>query len=129
MSKKKEKVVCSDCKGIMYVGGAEEYSCAFKGSAWSKIAPKERRKIVEERVPIVCEKFDVAPRELRIRMQQIQEVGITTVYGNGSVQLPKEIREDWSIQDGDKILWIRKGTRDYAFRKVGFKPPFKPHFI
>lgn len=128
MSEKKEEVICSDCKGFMYVGGADVYSCGFKGSAWSSLKPAERQKIIEQQIRIRCEKFDLAPRQLRIKMRDLLEVGITKVYGNGSVQIPSSIREEWSIKDGDKILWVRRGVRDYTFRKVGFKSPFKPHF-
>ena len=119
-------VVCSDCKGVAFVGGADIYTCIFEGSTWLKIKPEDRKRIVEERIPIDCPKFDLAPRDIRVKLQEATEVGITTVYGNGSIQLPKEIREAWDIHDGDKILWVKKGIRDYAFRKIGYRPQFKP---
>lgn len=122
------KAICGDCKGIAYLGGAEAYSCLYDAEAWKKIPPDQRRKVVEERIEIECDKFDIAPRTLRVKMRDLVEVGITKVYGGGSVQLPKAIREALEIKDGDKILWIRKGRREYTFRKVGYKPPFKPHY-
>ena len=123
------KATCGDCKGNAYIGGAEIYQCVFNSEAWSKIDPENRQKVVEERIEIECDKFDLAPRELRIKMREYTEVGITTVYGGGSVQLPADIRQDLELKDGDKILWIRKGRREYTFRKVGYKPPFKPHYL
>ena len=116
------KAICGDCKGLAYIGGVQIYQCAFKGEPLDQ-------KVVEERIEIECDKFELAPRELRIKMREYTEVGITTVYGGGSVQLPADIREDLEIKDGDKILWIRKGRREYTFRKVGYKPPFKPHYL
>jgi len=106
----------------MWMGGAlSEFQCAFKGETL-------KSKMVEERTPIECDKFKLAPRTMRARLQDYREVGITTVYGNGSVQLPAQIRQNLEIKDGDKILWIRKGTREFSFRKVGVRPPFKPHY-
>jgi AbrB family looped-hinge helix DNA binding protein len=116
------KAVCGDCKGLIWAGGTR-YQCGFKDS--EVLDPK----VVEERVEIECDKFKEAERELRVRMQQYREVGITTVYGNGSVQLPKEVREALEIKDGDKILWIKKGEREFTFRKVGMTYPFKPHYL
>jgi len=121
--KEKPNAICGDCTGIMIVGGATPYQCAHKKVVLD-------RKVVEERIPIVCDRFDVAPRMIRVPMREFVEVGITTVYGNGSVQLPSGIRTDLQIKDGDKILWIRKGRNEYTFRKVGFegKPAFNPHY-
>lgn len=113
--------ICGDCKGIAYVGGAQIYQCMFKGEA---LDPK----VVEERIEIECDKFDIAPRGIRVKMKEYVEVGITTIYGGGSVQLPADIRQDLELKDGDKILWIRKGRRDYTFRKVGYRPEFKPQY-
>lgn len=113
--------VCGDCKGLAYVGGANVYECLVKGIALEQ-------KTVEERIPIECDVYDPAPRSVRIPMREYVEVGITTVYGNGSVQLPSEIRQSLQINDGDKILWIRKGVREYTFRKVGYVPQFKLKF-
>jgi len=121
--------VCSDCKGIAFVGGANVYACITKDSAWSKIDLDDRQRVVQERVSIECLKYELAPRDVRVRLQEATEVGITTVYGNGSVQIPKEIREAWGIQDGDKILWVKTGIRKYTFRKIGYRPEFKPHYI
>lgn len=104
------------------------FSCLLQAEAWKKIPLDQRRKVVEERIEIECDKFDETPREMRIPMKDFIEVAVTTVYGGGSVQLPKEIREVLEIKDGDKILWIRKGRTEYTFRKVGYKPPFKPHY-
>jgi len=124
--------VCGDCKNIIFFGGVEVYGCASKDSAWNTIPQEDRKKVVEERIPIDCVRFDVAPRDLRIKMREYREVGITKVYGNGSVQLPSEIRQILRIKDGDKILWIRRGREDFSFRKVGFKGErtreFKPHY-
>ena len=121
--------ICSDCKGIAFVGGANVYSCITKGSVWARIKKEDRQRTVEERVPIECLNFEVAPREMRIRLQEATEVGITTVYNNGSIQLPKEIREAWGIKDGDKVLWIKKGIRNYTFRKIGYRPEFQPNYL
>lgn len=118
-----------DCKGIAYVGGADVYQCMYESEAWSKIPPDERRRTLEERIEIDCDKFDIAPRMLRVKMQELTEMGITEVHGNGRVQIPKAIREALEINDGDKILWIRKGRKEYTFRKVGYNPPFKPHYV
>jgi len=116
------KVVCGGCKGLIWEGGTR-YICGFKeGEA---LDPK----VVEERVEIECDKFHEADREFRIRMQQYREVGITTVYGGGSVQLPSDIREALEIKDGDKILGIKKGEREFTFRKVGMTYPFEPHYL
>jgi len=121
--------VCSDCKGIAFVGGANVYSCITKDSAWSKIDLEDRQRIVQERVPIECIKYDLAPRDMRVRLQEATEVGIPTGYGNGAVQIPKEIRAAWDIQDGDKILWGKTGIRKYTFRKIGYIPEFQPHYL
>lgn len=121
--------ICSDCRGIAFVGGADIYTCVFEGSSWVKIKREDRQRIVEERMPIDCPKFEVAPRDMRVRLQEAKEVGITTVFGGGSIQLPKEIREAWDILDGDKILWVKMGLRKYTFRKIGYRPPFKPHYL
>lgn len=121
--------ICSDCKGIAFVGGAGIYSCITGGSTWARIKSEDRQRTVEERIPIECKEFEIAPREMRIRLQEATEVGITTVYGNGSIQLPKEIREAWGIKDGDKVLWIKKGLRNYTFRVIGYKPQFQPHYL
>ena len=114
-------VICGDCQGLSYVGGANIYQCMFKDVALDQ-------KTVEERISIDCEKFDPAPRHVRVLMKEYVEVGITAVYGNGSVQIPSEIRKALEISDGDKILWIRKGLHEYTFRKVGYVPKFKPMF-
>lgn len=114
--------VCADCKGLAYVGGANVYQCMFTGQRLDQ-------KHVEQRIEIECDKFDAAPRELRVRMKELVEVGITEVHGNGRIQLPAEIRKNLEIADGDKILWIRTGSSEYTFRKVGYKSPFKPHYI
>lgn len=121
-------VKCSDCKGIALIGGAEIYSCMWNADAWKKIPADQRRRFVEQRIDIECDKFDPAPREMRVRMQEMTEVDITTVFSGGSTVIPAKIREDLEIKDGDKILWIRKGVREYTFRKVGYKPPFKVHY-
>lgn len=115
------QAICGDCKGLAYVGGANVYQCLFKGEPLDQ-------KSVEERVPIECDRFEAAPRQMRVQMKKYVEVGITTVYGNGSVQLPAAIRDALEIRDGDKILWIRKGIHEYTFRKVGYVPKFKPKF-
>ena len=116
------KVVCGDCVACMHVGGAAIYQCKFTGKPLDK-------KVVEERIEIECNKFEYVSRMLEVRMKELVEVGITTVYGGGSVQLPKGIREELEIKDGDKILWIRKGMKEYTFRKVGYKPSFKAHYV
>lgn len=123
------KAICSDCKGIALIGGADIYNCMFNAEAWSKMSPEEQRRVIEERIEIECDKFEVAPRELRIRMRELTEMGITTVFGGGSVQIPAEIRKAMKINNGDQILWIRRGFSEYTFRKVGYKPPFKPHYV
>jgi len=115
------KVVCGDCTGLAYVGGAHVYKCLLKGEPLDQ-------KSVEERIPIECGRFGSAPRQMAVQMKEYVEVGITTVYGNGSVQLPSEIRQALEIRDGDKILWIRKGMHEYTFRKVGYAPKIKPKF-
>lgn len=115
------KAICMDCKGIAYVGGAQIYQCMFKNES---LEPK----VVAERIEIECDKFELAPRGIRVKMREYVEVGITTVYGGGSSQIPAGIRQDWDIKDGDKLLWIKKGTRDYTFRKVGSRLPFKPQY-
>lgn len=128
MSKEKKEepnAVCLECTGIVFSDdNVNPFQCSRKGIVLE-------RKIVEELVPIVCDKFDPAPRMVRVPMRKYLEVGITTVYGGGSVQLPKDIREELKIKDGDKILWIRKGRGDYAFRKVGYelKASIEPHFV
>lgn len=121
--KEKPNAVCGDCTGLMLVGGANQYQCAHKGIILD-------RKVVDECIRIVCDKFDEAPRMLRVSMREFVEVGITKVYGDGSIQLPIDIRKQLKIKDGDKILWIRKGRNEYTFRKVGFegKPEFSPHY-
>jgi len=114
------KAVCGDCEGLVYVGGAAVYQCKSTGDALDQ-------KTVEERIEIECDKFNLAPRTVKIEMGL--EVGMTTVYGGGSVQLPAEIRRSLDIKDGDKILWIRKGRREFTFRKVGLKPSVKGHYV
>jgi len=116
------KVVCGDCRGLIWSGGTR-YQCAFKDA--QTLDPM----VVEERREIDCEKFQEADREFRVRMQQYREVGITTVFGGGSVQLPSQVREALEIKDGDKILWIKKGEKEFTFRKVGMTFPFKPHYL
>ena len=120
--RKMVKAICMDCKGIAYVGGAQIYQCMFKNES---LEPK----VVAERIEIECDKFELAPRGIRVKMKEYVEVGITKIYGGGSIQLPAEIRKDWGLKDGDKILWIREAKQKYSFRKVGHKPPFKPHYI
>lgn len=112
--------ICGDCKGIMWMGG-HGYRCAFKNIDLDA-------KTVEERIEIECDKFQLAPRDVRIPMKQYIEVATTKVYGNGSVQIPSEIRNALKIQDGDKILWIKKGRREFTFRKVGYRGQFKPQY-
>jgi len=119
-------VVCGDCKGIIFVGGINAYQCAFKADVFAQMSTEQRRKVVEERIEINCDKYDVAPRGIRIRMKDYVEVSITEVHGGGRVQIPQEIRSDLELKDGDKILWIRKGRGEYTFRKVGGQPAFKP---
>ena len=123
------KAICGDCKGIAYVGGAQIYQCMFDAEVLKKMSADEWQKVVEERIEIECDKFDLAPRAIRIKMKEYVEVDITRVYGGGSVQIPADIRQDLELKDGDKILWIRKGRREYTFRKVGYKPPFQPHYV
>lgn len=119
----KPNAICGDCTGIMLLGGANPYQCAHKRII---LEPK----IVDECIPIVCDKFDQSPKMVRVSMRQFVEVGMTTVFGNGSTQIPSEIRKELAIVDGDKILWIKKGRNEYTFRKVGFegKPEFSPHY-
>lgn len=123
-----QKAICSDCKGIAFIGGAEPYDCLFQAEAWLKFSAEEKQQIVEERLEIECDKFDPAPRDLRIKMKEMVEIGITKVHGNGRVQIPVEIRDILQIQDGDDILWIRKGFTEFTFRKAGYKGIFKPQY-
>lgn len=125
----REEPICGDCLGILYVGGAAQFQCSIKDSwAWKNHNGIIPDKIASERVQVPCTAFKPAPRDVRIKMKENVEVAISTVYGGGSVQLPKDIREDFEIKDGDKILWIRRGVRDYTFRKVGQTPSMKPQY-
>ena len=105
-------VTCTDCKGIAAVGGANFYDCLKEGSVWNKYNPEDQRLIVEERREIECPAFDAAEIHLRMRMKEMVEVGVTKVYGNGSVQIPKDVRDILEIKDGDKPLAQQKLTLD-----------------
>ena len=118
--------LCGDCKAIIFAGGINTYQCSFKSNVFAQMSPEQKRKVVEERIEINCDKFDVAPRGIRIPMKEYVEVSITEVHGGGRVQIPQEIRGDLELKDGDKILWIRKARGEYTFRKVGGRPAFKP---
>lgn len=110
-------VICGDCKGWVWVGNQNQ--CSIKRIVLDS-------KTVEERIEVECDKFELAPRDIRAKMREYVEVAITEVHSNGRVQIPADIRLDLEIVDGDKILWIRKASKEYTFRKVGAKPAFKP---
>lgn len=109
------------------MGGGQFYGCLHKGSVWDKIPKDDQHRIIEERLDIECPAFVLSPREMRIKMKEMTEIGITVVHGDGRTQIPKDIRDMLRISDGDKILWLRKGFSEFTFRKVGMGS-YKPHY-
>lgn len=108
--------ICQDCEGFIIVGAV--YECKFKNVVLDA-------KTVDERKEVKCDDFKPFKRSFSISMV-VLEMGITTVYGDGSVQIPRDIRRELEIKDGDKILWVKKGG-EYFIRKVGARP-FRPIF-
>jgi len=48
-------------------------------------------------------------------------LGVRTVQDRGRVQIPKKVREELNIKDGDSVYWIKYDEKMYVMKAVIIK--------
>jgi AbrB family looped-hinge helix DNA binding protein len=52
-------------------------------------------------------------------------IDVCRVHSDGRITIPREIRRELELSDGDKVVWLKEAGRFYIERPVEGRPQIK----